>query len=503
MKKRYREKGLSSQAVERVRALRSELEALPFVEMPSEPVPLLEMPFIEWCKSLRIKTPEGLQPFELFEWQEETSELFTGEHAVKGRQIIVLSSRQTGKTSLFLALGSYFSLSREQFTGFFIHKTLKDSGQLARRVKAFISDVKLKSDSLSLLEFPTDSQLQFRSSNPTRGQEGAESCGRGAPSVDLYCVEEAAFTQNLKAVIGVIGPAMTWGNPKLSVLISTAGSKQSHYYRLLAASAGGEEKLEALLEGIRQGTEKPFQILNREGPGPIGVISNWRCVPEFAAEKAFLERIQAELNLSNEQIASEFEMISSSSVDAAAFNYGLVMAAQDETLGHYEHKPGDVLFFGLDCCGIGRDFACCLVLSIEDDETGQEIYTVRKMYRKRTGTAEQHLSAIDQMILDLKPIGATVEKNSMGQVWLENLAGRGHSCHIEGFSTSQTSKQVLIGRLQIALEKGVLRIPKGVIIDELLAYRRTDSGKLEAGGNAHDDTVIALALALHSAGFNR
>ena len=65
----------------------------------------------------------------------------------------------------------------------------------------------------------------------------------------------------------------------------------------------------------------------------------------------------------------------------------------------------------------------------------------------------------------------------------------------------RSSKPVMIGRLQIALERGVLRIPRGPIIDELLAFRRTDSGKLEAGGNAHDDTVMALALALYAADF--
>ena len=92
----------------------------------------------------------------------------------------------------------------------------------------------------------------------------------------------------------------------------------------------------------------------------------------------------------------------------------------------------------------------------------------------------------------------------MGQIWLENLTGLGLPCQVEGFSTTAVSKPVLIGRLQIALERGVLRIPKGsVIVDELLAFRRTDSGKLEAGGNAHDDCVMALGLALQAARFNQ
>lgn len=295
---------------------------------------------------------------------------------------------------------------------------------------------------------------------------------------------------------------MTWGNPKLSILIGTAGSKASHYYSLLAQSAGGEERLEALFEGIRQGTEKPFQILNREGPGPIGGISNWRCIPGFAAEPDFLARVQEELNLSDAQIASEYEMVFSAAVDAAVFDFGLIMAAQIE-LEPYEYSVDDVIYIGVDPAGVGKDFAVALALKVTR-EANKEIYTVVQMYRKRTGVSEQHLNAISQMLEKLDPICVTVEKNSMGQVWLENLAGLGFSCQISGFNTTASSKPVLIGRLQIALERGVLRIPKGsVIIDELLAYRRTDSGKLEAGGTNNDDSVVALALALQAAGFNQ
>lgn len=466
---------------------------------PVEASDLLQISFVDWCHSLRIKTPDGLAPFKMFDWQRETAELIAGENAVKGRQIVVLSSRQTGKTSLFLALMTYFSLAREQFTGVLIHKTQKDSGQLARRVKLLMPSLKLTTDNLSLFEFPTGSMLHFRSANPSRGAEGAEGAGRGTPSADCCFIDEAAFLSNLKDVLGVIGPALTWGSPKISALVSTAGSKTGHYYSLLAEAAGGSEKLEALLEGIRQGTEKPFQILNREGPGPIGVISNWRCIPEFAAEPDFLGRIQAELNISDSQVASEFEMVFSAAVDSAVFGFNLVMAAQSEEIS--PPKQYDVIYCGCDPAGQGKDYACFLALR-KVEENGKSIYEVCDLYRKRTGVAEQHLNALIQKIDILRPLAVTIEKNSMGQIWLENLAGYGGTV-IEGFTTSASSKPMLIGRLQIALERGVLRIPKGsVIVDELLAFRRTDAGKLEAGGNAHDDTVMALALSLSAAKFN-
>jgi hypothetical protein len=500
LKRKFPQKVSNSTVRRRVEQLREKAEALPAKEFNANAV-LLEMQFFEWCKTLKIKTPSGLQPFTLFDWQKETAELLLGSDSVRGRQVVVLSSRQTGKTSMFLAIAGHQAQARAHFTGVIIHKTGTDSGLLARRLKRFLGGMKPDPDNLSLLGFGNGAFLHFRSANPNRGEEGAEQCGRGLESVDITIIEESGHTANLAEVLGVIGPAMTWGNPKLSILIGTAGSKASHYYSLLAESAGGEEKLEALLEGIRQGTENPFQILNREGPGPIGIISNWRCIPEFAAEVDFLGRVRQELNLSDSQIASEYEMQFSAAVDSAVFDFGLVMAAQI-VQQPYEHSASNIIYIGVDPAGQGKDFAVAIALEIIQ-ENGIEIYQVCDIYRKHTGTSEQHLNAVVELIKEFDPICATVERNGMGQVWLENLSGLGYPCTIEGFATTATSKPVLIGRLQIALERGILRIPKGPIIDELLAYRRTDNGKLESGGKAHDDCVMALALALHASGFNQ
>lgn len=491
-----RSKALSS-TLDWLEERKAELEA-----NTASDVELLTLPFAEWCESLKIKTPDGLAPFELFDWQKETAKLITGETRANGRQIVVLSSRQTGKTSLFLALGGYLAQAVSHFTGVVIHKTGADAGLLARRLKRFLGGVKPEPDNLSLLGFSNGAFLHFRSSNPGRGAEGAESTGRGLESVDLVIVEESGHTSNLADVLGVVGPAMTWGNPKLSILIGTAGSKASHYYSLLAQSAGGAEKLEALLEGIRQGTEQPFQILNREGPGPIGVISNWRCIDQFATEPNFLKRVQEELNLSDSQIASEYEMIFSAAVDSAVFDFVQVMDAQCESIKPPEDSGHEVIYVGIDPAGQGKDYAAAVALR-ELKEEGKTIYEVCHLYRGRTGVSEQHLSAVSDCIAKMRPIAATIETNSMGQVWLEYLSGASKGCEIGGFATTSSSKPVLIGRLQIALERGVLRIPKGIIVDELLAYRRLDNGKMQAGGNAHDDTVIALSLALHAAQFNR
>lgn len=479
--------------------LQAMLSAQPRQKTESE---LLQIPFHRWCETLKIKTPYGLAPFELFDWQKKTAELIVGEAAASGRQIVVLSSRQTGKTSMFLALAGYLAQARAHFTGVLVHRTGTDAGLLARRLKRFLSGVQPDPDNLSLMGFESGAFLHFRSSNPKRGAEGAEATGRGLESVDICIVEEAGHTGNLQDVLGVIGPAMTFGSPRISVLIGTAGSKESHYYRLLAESAGGEKSLDSLLEGIRNGTKEPFQILNREGTGPIGVISNWRCIPQFAAEDDFLGRVQRELNIADAQMDSEYEMIFSSGIDSAVFEFNTVIAAEAPKIRPYE-DDSELIYVGIDPSAQGKDYAASIAL--REVRRGRTIlYEVVDIYRKRTGTAEQHLRHVAKQMRKLSPICATVESNSIGQVWLENLAGLNLDCKIEGFQTTQPSKAVLIGRLQIALEMGVLRIPKdSAITEELLAFRRLENGKMEASGKSHDDCVIALALALHASRFRQ
>ena len=485
--------------------LKTVVDALP---MPSnEPVTvarpqLLEQPFLEWCHTLQIKTDKGLKPFELFPWQAEFADLVTGKTPVCRRAISLLSSRQTGKTSLLLALVLYLALSRRQFTGLLIHRTTQDVHLLCRRIKKFLpSDVRLTTDSLSLLEFAdTQSSLHFRSSNPGK-VDGAEQCGRGLESVDFVIVEEASHTANLQNVVGVVAPTLTHSALGIMTFVGTASSQQSYYYTQLAKAAGSAESLERTLSGIRNGQLDPFLMMD-QGKGPVGVVTNWRAIDRFKSEPDFLGRIQSEYDLSDNQIDSEYELIFGSTVDSAVFDYGLIYSAQDSSLVPYVPPEGAVVFMGVDPAGQGKDFACAISLHRITQKDGSHLYTVCQVYRKRTGVSEQHLNAINGLIRRLNPIAVTVESNAMGQVWVEHLAGICRRNRVQGFATTESSKQVLIGRLQIALEREVLKIPEGIIIDELLAYRRTDKGKLEAGGNAHDDTVIALALALHAAGFN-
>ncbi len=102
-----------------------------------------------------------------------------------------------------------------------------------------------------------------------------------------------------------------------------------------------------------------------------------------------------------------------------------------------------------------------------------------------------------------RPVTLLAEANSIGEPNLEALQGAG--LPIRPFYTTARSKAPLIEALALALEGGELRIqPEPTLLAELAAYQQE---RLPLGGyrygaaaGAHDDTVMALALAWRALG---
>lgn len=66
-----------------------------------------------------------------------------------------------------------------------------------------------------------------------------------------------------------------------------------------------------------------------------------------------------------------------------------------------------------------------------------------------------------------------------------------------GFFTSEATKPLIIDKLRSSFKSGEIVILDQTTLEEMQTFVVTESGKLEAEGGSHDDTVIALALALY------
>ena len=139
------------------------------------------------------------------------------------------------------------------------------------------------------------------------------------------------------------------------------------------------------------------------------------------------------------------------------------------------------------------------VFAVLDTEAGALVHLDR-MTDTDFASQRARLAALSERF-GYAPILA--ESNSIGQPNIEALQMMG--VPVTGFVTSNASKAQIIQGLELAFERREIAIlDEPVLINELMAYQseRLPSGlvRYSAPEGLHDDTVIALALAWHSAG---
>jgi hypothetical protein len=97
-----------------------------------------------------------------------------------------------------------------------------------------------------------------------------------------------------------------------------------------------------------------------------------------------------------------------------------------------------------------------------------------------------------------RPQGIRVEANSIGSVNIEELVKDGMD--IESFNTTNASKSQVFQRLHEELETGLKLIDWNILRLEMntMVSKQTSTGlwTISADGDAHDDTLIALSLAV-------
>lgn len=133
------------------------------------------------------------------------------------------------------------------------------------------------------------------------------------------------------------------------------------------------------------------------------------------------------------------------------------------------------------------------------DETAQSLVHLTRLGQM---PYQQQLVRLRDVVERFQPDAILAERNSIGEPLLEQLQDSG--LPVQGFTTTATTKRQLIEHLALAIERRALRLPdEPVLLAELRAFetQRTPGGHLSYGAppGQHDDTVMALALAVWAA----
>lgn len=158
----------------------------------------------------------------------------------------------------------------------------------------------------------------------------------------------------------------------------------------------------------------------------------------------------------------------------------------------------------LDGCVLGVDWSS----GVGGDETAIAVFNNQKEMIDLVHFNDLNdLQTIDKVIEIIRKYNAVkvqVETNSIGQIFYNMLqrkiAESNLNCSLKGFNTSNSSKQKIVNRLQVAIQNQTCKILKD---EKLIGQMGMFESKLSSAGkvtyaaskSGHDDLIMAMLLA--------
>lgn len=375
----------------------------------------------------------GLEPDP---WQERALASRSGE-------LYILASRQAGKSTVAAALALHAAYAQAEATVLLIAPTLRQSSELAAKVRGLASRLALPLEGESAL------RLSLANRSRVIALPGAQEGVRGY-SAQLVVLDEAAWIPD--ALYQAARPMLAVTGGRL-VAISTPYGMRGWFWRAWAEKRG---------DRIRVTAYDIPRIAREFLEAERAALGEWAFRQEYLAE--FLEAGGA---LPEELIARAV---------------GLE--------GPEPPRPGRVYAAGLDLARL-RDWSSLTIL-----DTTETPY--RLVHQERWQGEWEYTEA--RVLGLLRAYGArlTVDATGVGDPVYERLRRAWPQVH--PFRFNQQSKAQLITELRLSLaEERLLLYPETTLLAELRALQAKQTAygvSYEAPAGGHDDTVMSLALAL-------
>ena len=358
---------------------------------------------------------------------------------------------------------------------------------------------------------------------------GSPEAGRGTTPTILHA-SEVAFWQHDEKILAGLFNGLSGAAGTEVILESTANGAAGEFYRLWKDAVAGRSEYVPIFvpwyitseyrRDIPEGMEMEWDPEERELMEKLGLEPEqlyWRRlkIAEGGARK-FQQEYPA--------VPEEAFLVSGSNVFDPKITHDMVSSAPhtkleyNDALGYFEpnqdghlylwHAPkfDEHYIIGVDVSlGVNQDYSVATVFN-KDRE-------LQAMYRRNDmdpGTFGDVLFFLGRYYNNAL---LAVESNSVGNTTLDRLmqmsylnlyyehkvaAMRSEQTEKLGFRTTAASKPRIIGQLKRLVEGLDIALPSDIIIQELKDYVSTDSGKTEAIQGSHDDTIIAIAIAMEA-----
>lgn len=406
---------------------------------------------------------KGIHPFSF--QQDVINEVITAKGT--GKKIVVRSRRQIGKSTLIANLLLYYAINYEGTKNYCVSPTLKQGKKLYKSVVKALTKAKIiksaNGSDLSIV-LKNESEINFKSAEQNEALRGETVTG-------LLCIDEMAYIPD--SVYDIIRP-WTDFHKAVTLMVSTPFVKEGYFWTY-----------------YNYGLEHSHNT----------VLIDWA---DYEKYKTDLDKI-----LPPEQL-EEYKSILPKKVFLTEYlgqfieGGGLVFDFFKEAQRLVSIKPNDKLYIGIDWSNqANKDYTVVSMLNQNCEQVKLAYWndlTPLKQIEKVYGELEPYLNQVQAIVC---------ETNSLGTPYTDLLKERlqvSHQNKIKEFVTSNTSKNDLVGKMQVALEQGTISLlPDNKQEREFSYYAAeynptTKNITYNAPSGLNDDTVMATMFALY--GFN-
>lgn len=384
-----------------------------------------------------------------------------------GKKIVVRSRRQIGKSTLIANLLLYYAINFDGTKNYCVSPTLKQGKKLYKSVVKALTKAKIiksaNGSDLSIV-LKNESEINFKSA------EQGEAL-RGETVTGLLCIDEMAYIPDY--VYDIIRP-WTDFHKAVTLMVSTPFVKEGYFWTY-----------------YNYGLEKSHNT----------VLIDWA---DYEKYKTDLDKI-----LPPEQL-DEYKAILPKKVFLTEYlgqfieGGGLVFDFFKEAQRLVSIQPKDKLYIGIDWSNqANKDYTVVSMINQNCEQVKLAYWndlTPLKQIEKVYAELEPYLNQIQAIVC---------ETNSLGTPYTDLLRERlqdKDKIKIKEFVTSNTSKNDLVGKMQVALEQGTISLlPDNKQEREFSYYAAeynptTKNITYNAPSGLNDDTVMATMFALY--GFN-
>lgn len=383
-----------------------------------------------------------------------------------GKIVVVKSRRQCGKSTLISNLLLYYSINFDGTKNYCLSPTLKQGKKLYKSVVKALTKAKIiktaNGSDLSIV-LKNESEINFKSA------EQGEAL-RGETVTGILCIDEMAYIPD--DVYDIVRP-WTDFHKAVTLMVSTPFIREGYfwtYYNYGLEHSHNTVSIDWTDERFKEDLDK---ILSPE------LLAEYETI---LPKKAFLTEYKGEF------------------IDGGGLVFDFFKEAQMDV----KIAPTDKLYVGIDWSNqAAKDFTVVSILN-------QKCQQTKLCYWNDLTPLKQ----IDKVYYELEPylnqIQAIVcETNSLGTPYTDLLSERlqdRHKNKIKEFITSNSSKNDLVGKMQVALEQNTISLLPDKKQEREFGYYaaeynpQTKNITYNAPSGLHDDTVMATMFALY--GYN-